>query len=302
MLKSRKTLSSELKQVQLLLDDAPEGAFLERMSLGARLKDLKQQIEQLPLDVVRPTSTLTFRGEGVEGSHGIFATFGTNAAKNFTDAYSAVVAGLKENLRYMGRIPERASHDMLITGTAVGSFGFQIELPAFQPDLVFDGETLEEKAVKRIRDLMEYSAQGSDDEIAELLETVHPRAVRKVSDFLNFVANSNSTVALEVEGDFFRFDDVDKLKESAERLASENIVEADVSYYGSFMGVLPQSRNFEFKIAESGDVLRGKLSTEVENPEVLNDMLDKIVTVELKMVQVGQGRPRYTLISLNDIK
>lgn len=301
MLSERQLLISELEQVKRLSKDAPKEAFLEKMSLENRIEELQTKIDALPLEPLRPTSTLTFRGDGVEGSRGIFATFGSRAAKNFTDAYAAVVAGLEENLRYMGRIPSRASHDILITGTAIGSFGFQIELPEHQPDLLSDGDTLEQRAIKHIRDLMEYSSSGSDDQIAEVLEMVHPRAVKKVSEFLKFVAKSNSTLALDIEGKFFRFDDVDNLEEAASRLASENIHEEDVVLFGSFLGVLPQSRNFEFKVADSGDVVRGKLSSEIEDPEFLNKHLNKLQSVQLKMVQVGQGRPRYTLQSLDDI-
>ncbi|WP_420396284.1 hypothetical protein [Nioella sp.] len=296
----RNSIESEINQISEMLEIIPREANIERYGLEQRLETLRKKLDDLPLECVRPTSKLLFRGEQVDGSHGIRATFGGKVAKSFSDAYSAVVAGVKENLRYMGPIPARSDHELLIVGTAAGSFGFQLELPELEPDLLFEGETLEEGALKDILKLMETSATGSDDEIAEIVEKVHPRAVRKVSDFLNLVASSNTVVSLEVGTDFFRYPDVDTLSSSAVRLREENIREYDEEHTGAFIGVLPKSRNFEFETA-SKDVFRGRLSPEIENPNQIVELLQRLVRAKFSVMQVGQGRPRYLLESLDDI-
>lgn len=300
---SRKAeIESEMSAIQTILAEMPDSVRIERIGLDERLRELQVEKDNLALDTVRLVSNLTFRGDGVEGSRGIYADFGSKAAKSFSDAYSSVVAGLEENLRYMGRIPDRADHDLLITGTAIGSFGFTLELPPHEPDLLFEGHTIEETAIKKIREVLEVSSTGTDDDVAELVDAIHPRAVRKISDFMSLVATSNSTFALDIEGDFYRFDDTETLLRSATRLAGGNVKEYTEKLVGAFIGLLPKSRNFEFRTVDDV-VYRGKLSGEIDNPELINDSyLGNLVSVKFDVVQVGQGRPRYTLTAFSNIE
>ena len=61
-------------------------------------------------------------------------------------------------------------------------------------------------------------------------------------------------------------------------------------------------RTFEFVHGESTEVLRGKINSAIEDPDILNrEWLHKPVTVQLTALYVGRGRPRYTLMSLADV-
>ena len=100
----------------------------------------------------------------------------------------------------------------------------------------------------------------------------------------------------------FRFSDADQMRTSAERLTSDNIKESEATFTGEFQGVLPKGRTFEFKVLEGGDVIRGKVGLEIPDPDVLNrEKLHQLVNVRFDVIQVGQGRPRYTLRTLVDI-
>lgn len=82
-----------------------------------------------------------------------------------------------------------------------------------------------------------------------------------------------------------------------------HIQERTETYQGELQGVLPISRTFEFKVSSDGSVIKGKLSRTIAEPDALNlDWLLKPVTMTLHVVQVGQGRPRFTLMSLDDLK
>lgn len=301
MTETRSFLESELNQLSRLLVGISADAVLDRASIVGRIASVRAQLDALPLEIRRSNATLTFRGKPVQGSHGISAEFGSRAAKSFADAYSAVVASIKESLRYMGPIPARAEHELLIVGTAVGSFGFKFELPPTEPDLLNGDGTIELNAIEQIRDLLEVSARGSDEEISDIVDAIHPRAVKKVSDFLDLLKTSDAVCGLDVAERHFRFSDAEQLRFSAERLADGNIREGDDMFEGSFIGVLPKSRNFEFYDKENGIVIRGKVAPEIDDAAILNDYVKKLVKVKLRSVQVGQGRPRYTLASLNDI-
>ena len=130
MINNSLTIASEIRELENLLAAIPEGNVIERMSLESRLESARAALAALPQQMIAPKARLTFRGKPVFGSHGIAADFGGKAAGAFSDAFAAVAAGLSESLRDMGPIPNRDKNQLVITSTAIGSFGFEFELPA----------------------------------------------------------------------------------------------------------------------------------------------------------------------------
>lgn len=295
------SVASEVKELEALLASIPEGNVIERMSLESRLATAKEALSDLPKRIPAK-ARLTFRGKPVFGSHGIAADFGAKAAGAFSDAFAAVAAGLHEGLRYMGPIPNRDKNQLLITGTAIGSFGFEFELPASEPSLFPEVEKTKD-AMSKIEELFRLAAEGSDDEVAEVIEEVHPRAVKKVYEFLELLVQNQSWCSLEFADRYFRYTDYEQIKASCERLKDDNIHEREETYQGEFQGVLPAGRTFEFLLPDQMGVIRGKVNFAIEDPDVLNrEWLHKPLTVKLNVMQVGQGRPRYTLMSLDDLR
>ena len=299
---TRDNVLSEITELEALLASIPEDNVIERMSLEARLKAAQSTLAALPTHEA-PKATLTFRGKPVVGSHGISADFGTRAAGVFSDAFTAIAAALSEGLRPVGPIPNRERHQLLITGTAIGSFGFEFELPDLPPSLL-PGPDHAEQAMARIEDLFRLAAEGSDDDMAEVIEEVHPRAVKKVHEFLDLLVQHQAWCGLEFGGRHFRFTGHDQIKASCARLKDDNIHERQETFHGEFQGVLPAGRSFEFRCAaEDAGLIRGKVDVAISDPDALNrNWLHKPVRVTLNVIQVGQGRPRYTLMSLDDLK
>ncbi len=270
------------------------------MSFEDRLETAKLALSKLSPARTPERTRLTFRGAPVFGSHGISADFGGSAARAFADAYAAIVAGLNSTLHYKGPIPDKTKNQLLITGTALGSFGFEFELP--DTDL-FQGEDNAEFALEIFKKLLKVSAEGSDDEVTELVDIIHPRAVRKVADFLTYLSQQQAWCGIEFKDDFFKYRDVDQLKVSADRLKEENIIEDDYEYLGEFQGILPQSRTFEFRTNDGGEIIKGKIHATIDDPDVINrEWLHRPCHLTLNFVQVGQATPRYTLVDLTNIK
>lgn len=293
-------LASEVRELEALLASIPEESIIERMSLEARLVTAKEALAALPRQSTAKAH-LTFRGKPVFGSHGIAADFGAKAAGAFSDAFAAVAAGLSEGLRYMGPIPNRDKNQLLITGTAIGSFGFEFELPIAEPTL-FSEATKAREAMAKIEALFRLAAEGSDDEMTEVIEEVHPRAVKKVYEFLELLVQQHAWCGLAFADRFFRFGDYEQIKASCERLKDDNIREREETYQGEFQGVLPAGRSFEFRLADQEGLIRGKVDPAIDDPDVLNrEWLHKPATARFTVMQVGQGRPRYTLMSLDDL-
>ncbi len=294
------SVASEIRELENLLAAIPEGNVIERLSLESRLESAKAALAALPRQSSQKAK-LTFRGKPVFGSHGIAADFGSRAAGAFSDAFAAVAAGLSEGLRYMGPIPNRDKNQLLITGTAIGSFGFEFELPVPEPELFPETEKTQEAMVK-IEALFRLAAEGTDDEVAEVIEEVHPRAVKKVYDFLELLVQQQAWCGLEFADRFFRYASYEQIKASCERLKADNIQEREETYRGEFQGVLPTGRSFEFRLADQKGLIKGKVDLAIVDPDVLNrEWLHKPVTVKLNVMQVGQGRPRFTLMNLDDL-
>jgi hypothetical protein len=289
------SIRSEISEIEAILRSLSNDDVIKKISFESRLRAANRALESLKQLPLSKKAKLTFRGKPVVGSHGITAEFGSKAALTFADAFAAVAAGLSERLRYMGPIPDRAKNQLLITGTAIGSFGFEFELPAEREDLL-SAESQTEQALKKLQDLMQKSAEGSDDEMSEIVDEIHPRAVTKVREFLSYVSQQQAVCGLEYEGSFFRYSDTDQLKRSVDRLLEENIKETFESWSGAFTGILPNDRTFEFTEVNSGNVIKGKIAPEVDDPDVLlREFYKKLATVKFAVVQVGKGRPRYRL-------
>lgn len=300
MTDARLSIASEIRELESLLATIPESRVIERMSLESRLEAAKAALAATPQRLASK-ARLTFRGRPVVGSHGIAADFGGKAAGALSDAFAAVAAALSEGLQAMGPIPGRDKHPLLITGTAMGSFGFEFELPAAEPGLFPESEKANE-AMAKIEALLRLAAEGSDDAVAEVIEEVHPRAVRKVHDFLELLVQQQAWCGLEFGERSFRYADFEQIKASCERLKDSNIHESVEAFRGQFQGVLPTGRTFEFRLADQTGLIRGKVDQGIDEPEVLNrEWLHKPVTVTLNVMQVGQGRPRFTLMSLDDL-
>ncbi len=294
------SVASEIRELETLLAAIPEGNVIERMSLESRLESARAELAVLPQQIA-PKARLTFRGKPLFGSHGVAADFGGKAAGAFSDAFAAVAAGLSEGLRYMGPIPNRDKNQLLITGTAIGSFGFEFELPAPEPSLFPEAEKAQE-AMFKVEALFRLAAEGSDDEVAEVIDEIHPRAVKKVYEFLELLVQQQAWCALEFADRFFRYADYEQIKASCERLKDDNIQEREETYRGEFQGVLPTGRTFEFRLADQVGLVKGKVDLAIDDPDVLNrEWLHKPVTIKLNVMQVGQGRPRFTLMTLDNL-
>ncbi len=293
----RQHLLAERTFLQRLLAKTPATARLTRMSDEARLRKVEAQLAALLTDERTPArARLTFDGVPVIRSHGIFADFGMKAVSSFTEAVASVAASLSAPLAAMGPIPNRDQNQLLITNTAVGSFGFELEeyraeqLPSEEASPVAT-------ALERTQALLQ-STLGNDDDLADIASETDPRALDKVRTFLKVLADNNAVCALQYGGRGVRFTDVGQVSRSLARLAADNLHESEEQLPGEFVGVLPNSRSFEFKLASNQQIIRGKVSPRLQNVDDINGHLHQAVQIEVTRTQVGNGRPRYLLTQM----
>ena len=288
-------LFSEKKFLQERLAELPGAARLMRISTESRLRAVEKRLAHDPVNEREPVRVrLIFNGRPVVSNHGIFAEFGMKAVTSFTEAVTAIAASLNGPLAAMGPIPNREQHQLLITSTAMGSFGFELE-EYRAGQLLFEEESLVAQALERTQNLLQGTV-GTDDQLADSASETDPRALDKVRAFLQTLSDAEATCTMQYQDKGFRFTDVGQVRNSLVRLGRDNLLEDEQFLDGEFLGVLPKGRTFEFKLTGQDEVIRGKVGMVISDAARLNQHLHCPTHIKVMVTRVGSGRPRYVLV------
>jgi len=292
----RHHLLAEQQFLREQLVQLPASALLTRKSTEARLRAVETRIQEAPeASESQPASArLTFSGAPVVGSRGVSADFGMRAVSSFSEAVTAVAASLSAPLAASGPIPNRGQSPLLITSTALGSFGFELEEHITDPD-ASSARSIMATALEHTHALLA-STFGTDEELADVASETDRRAVEKVRAFLKVLADHEAVCTLQVADRTVRYVDIGQVKQSLQRLADDNLHEDHITLTGHFTGLLPQARTFEFKTDAEAQTLRGKIASTVDDVSEINRRLGDTVLIDVLTTQVGGGRPRYLLV------
>ncbi len=297
-------LLSEVGTLNALIARIPHDHVIERMGFEHRLRQVEGELkayEGYSPEVVE--ARLTFRGKPVSGSRGGSANFLSNVTKRFATAIHYIGASQKYvNLNPSGAVRDKKDYELMITDTAIGSFGFRVEEASLRPSLL-DEPTPVERAIGGFKTILEASV-GSDSQLAEAIGDADIRAINAVRDFLNDVAKEDAVCALEFKGDEFRFIDALQVKRSRDRLDRDNVQEGEVKFSGRFQGFLPRSHRAEFLIEATDDASFSEHVGEVINCPVIpspndadiNSVLNQTVQVDSRARRVGAARPRFVIL------
>ena len=219
------------------------------------------------------------------------------------DAVAMAAAGSAGILESSGAVPGRKEGQPVITGTTNGSFGFELELPSLRQESAGrEGPDLYVKeAVQKIQDLLILSTKGSDDDLSEMADDMHPRAVRKVGEFLELVRVNEARFGLDFRNRKFRISADNQLDDTIKRLAARNVHEETNEMAGIMIGILPATKRFQLNRLTDRTEIEGKIASDIRNTyELAQQYTGREVTARIRSVRVGQGNPRYTLLSLSE--
>ena len=299
-------LLSERGALNKLISQTSPGNVIGRMSLEHRLKKVEAELEAYEgLSSRIVDARLTFSGTPVFGSRGIEADFAGEVVKKFADAVACFGASLDRVLSAKGPIPNRKRYDLLITGTAPGSFGFEVE-DASQQMVSTEEFPAVERAIERVKGVLEASV-GTDEHLANTIAGTDRRALRSLRIFLKAVADAEAVCALTFQGDEFRFRDTDQVRRSAERL-SEDIQEYNRWLIGRFRGFLPRERDAEFVISEEfwsemdRSTITARVDPAVDDAVDINRILNEDVRIGIHAWQVGSRQSRYVIYSVEPVR
>lgn len=290
-------LQAECNTLKGMLAKIPEGRVLSRASLEVRLEELEEKLADAPALEYEPAkAVLTFNGRPVTGSEGILAAFASKALSSFSEAITAVGASLHATLAATGPVPNRDQYQMMITGTARGSFGFELQDATAQ--LEFDEDSTVAKALEATRSLLDGSIGVDDEQLAEAAADMDQRALDKIRSFVGVLNDYEAVCSLKHADKSFRFRDSRQVKRSLERLSTEYLSESEQVLSVVFGGALPHKGSCEFQIEESREWLTAKIGPGVEAPDSINDHRGQVVKAKMLVTQAGRGRPRYKLLAL----
>lgn len=293
----REQLVAEEGFLRRQLASLPADSALTRGSMNSRLRQVEDILEALPPPAIEPArARLTFKGKPVSGTHGVTAEFGSKAVSAFVEAVAAVAASCRATLKDMGPIPHREENQLLITGTARGSFGFELE-ERENRQLPLGGESAVELALERTYALLKSAAEGTDETLADAAEGLDRRALHKLFKFVSTLDDDDALCVLQLGDEVFRFADMEQVRHSRQQLSDDNVSEDTCTIQGQFDGVIPTRRTFEFRPL-SGDPLVGRLDDAVIDPFEINAHLYARVQAKFRVTRIGQGRPRYVLLEL----
>ena len=300
-------LLSEQTALNKMLAQIPESNVLGRMSLNDRLEQVEEELKTY--DGYSPrlvNATLTFSGPPVIGSRGIQADFGLDAAKGFVKLVGLIGANFHGALPQRGRLSNTDDYRLMITGTAVGSYGFQVESASQQPTL--EGEVAPvEVAISRVKDIFQASV-GTDEQLTHAIDGIDTRALKGMSNFLKTVADNTAVCSLALGGEVFSFRDAGQVRRSQNRLSQDYIREENVTGTGRLLGFFPRRPRAQLEIEsvdadlgdrEVGRVVTAKVEASLAADTDINGILRRDISFEARVRRVGAGRPTYVITRLH---
>lgn len=296
MISALQHLKAEYNTVEQFLRETPEESLIERNTWLSRLKTIEARISAEEQKVAPARSAITFAGPPVVGSHGVASAFGMAATRAYTKIVQVVAAQWYRAQPLSPQRPLKADSifDLLVVGPAYGSFGFELEEPSSE-QLTIEERSLLTQASEKTQLILQ-GALESDEELAQTIDDLDERTLLRVRAFLKILGDNDATCALRSGQREFRFESSEQVARARTRLETRNIRREEIELEGVFEGLLPAPRTFQFRRADTGEVVIGKVFPEVADIAQINQNLGQRARVRALSQQVGSAKPRLALI------
>ena len=294
-LQEYRLLRAELSTLQGMIDRLPAQSLLERNSLEFRKSQVEEELRANASPPQESGSVrLIFGGRPIASNHGVHATFGAAAVKDFANVVATIGISQRTTLRMRGALPNHDDYDFLITDIATGSFGFELQpTPGSRRS---HGRFPIETAIIRTKSILQATI-GTDEELTNAISEIHPRALKALHVFLKRMADQEAVCSIEFRDEIFRFLDVGQVRHSERRLRQENLHEETRVVKGRFLGALPSQRVFEFREDATGEVIFGKIDRSIGDASVINTALNRLSVIHVLSRRIGTARPRFVLLN-----
>ncbi len=229
-------------------------------------------IEVLDCDEENPSLIFSLSGKPVKETNTIDAEFAGAILNSFVKLVKVAIkhlqiftSVLKDGVRQDGFL---SKYDLLLSGTAPGSFSFRILTQSKEVYLFENNSIL--PAVDSIIGLLDSSLKLNDDQFLEYIKK-HPTAeVFKLKELLSLSSNAEAYFTITHNSNQFKFRNTEEVKLSLSKFDISPVQEYEEEVRGAFLGVLPKSKSFEFKdtLEEKERVITGKFDKSIEQSQL----------------------------------
>ena len=253
-------LKAERSGIQSLMDESRNyGDPLGVMQCEDRLESIDEEIAKLESEPKSKANlALFFGGKPVVGSQGIRAEFASKALSGFQELISKAFATHEGfDMGERGRIPMRENSDLMVTGVVHGSFGFVMDEISVQDEL---HQTPLKDVVKDVTRILHSAGSDLEEEFEESSEKLDNRTLQALREFFSQLDSNHATLrVVEDENEIFLGEE--HITRARERIENTRIEEEKSYLEGRFLGLLPESRKFDFEL-EDGNVISGPVTEE----------------------------------------
>lgn len=301
-------LNVDLAAVSTLLEQAvAAGDPIGELQFTQRRKEIEETIHQLAATPEHTAGVaLFFGGRPVVGSKGISAEFAGKVLESFQDLITKRFATFEVGaLGQRGPAPFKPDTHMLVTDVARGSFGFVLEESAANASLT---DTAVKHTLDELTELVTRVASPDDKLFESAVENLDPRMLGSMRTFFRNLDDAGATIRI-VEGDRDQSLTYSDVQRARLRIETMEITEKETdSLVGELIGLLPEHRKFELRLADTGELIYGSVSQEFTKG-LLRDLMAKPSTVLGKLwrtkMNIREVRERnrppkhsYTLLGL----
>ena len=293
-------LKADLESTKSLLRRAADSRdYAGQKQLTRRVERLEHELSEIEANNdARAAITLFFDGEPVVGSHSISASFSSKMLDYFQELLSEDMAVEQYgDIGERGMLPETQSN-LMITGVALGSFGFTLEEKESQ--LI---KTPTAVAIERVTDKIKSVASQSESDFGEVLEDLHARELVTLRKFFKTLGTEHATMRLQDNTREIKLDEA-SIQRARDRVDRADIKE-DITSIQCLIFLLPNQKRFEATTLDNvtfgGTVAPKAIETYNELISTSSIHFPSIWEVQMKVRKITPiNRPEKTIYRLLD--
>jgi len=298
-------LIADRESVRAMLASLPDSDPIGRLSFGARLTSIEQEIQRIQgIHEATGSVALMFAGTPVRGSRSIETDFAAVVLQSFQDLVTKRISSEEiGRLGSRGRVPERRPSTLAIRELVRGSVGFVLEETATNQEIV---DTPVKKAIDEVTTVIARAASESDAQFESSIENLDPRMLVSLRDFFRALDDGGASVRI-VEDERDESLDAQAVRRARERVDATEVQDSESeTVVGELLGLLPDSRRFEMKLVDTSEVIKGSVASAlatkwfelIESPE--EKLVGQVWRTKMRIREVRERNrpPRYLYLLL----
>ena len=213
----------------------------------------------------------------------------------FAKLITSLAASQGTALGGRGVIPNQEDYQIVMTGTSLGSFSFDIEELSDQQSSYLEAPSPVEVAIKQAKEIMR-SSTLEPEALAEAIEETDNRALNDLRGFMGLLAEHKAICSLSSDGDTFGFDSISQVQTALSNLSPRQCDRGRDRNPRLLSGLPSKGRRTEFIDGNTREVISARVDRTLPEAERINTLLHEEVLIKARTRRVGPSNPRYTVL------